>query len=111
MANDKRRNTARVIVVLYLAIISTFELSRFDFLPLSSSLSFFPGNPRASSFNIVNGHHICPADLFAHSTTSAEISGRDIFFPETFSFVPPCEKPVILLSHSNSLTTRAPPQA
>ncbi|MCL5268184.1 MAG: hypothetical protein M1469_08800 [Bacteroidetes bacterium] len=105
------REIARLALIIYLGLIAAFEVSRFDSAASETGLSVSSSAPSANALDIINAHHICPAQIFAQPVASPGIVTTRINVPDgsTFLFL----HPRILQSFepAGSYSTRAPPQA
>ena len=101
----------KLALVVYLGIIATFEVSRFNLVTPETGPSVSSPAASANALDVIEGHHICPAQLFAQPVGGAVLVATRLFvadgtllpalspkIPESFKF-------------SGSFSTRAPPQA
>lgn len=109
MSHDRRRKIAGYVLVVYLGAIATFQLAHTDYVPLDAGRWLSPASPFANSIDVINGRHICPAQLFAQSTTNIGVVTPHIFVPETCTFFSIRETEAHFDGPISRQTTRAPP--
>lgn len=111
MLLKRQKGIAKGVLLVYLVIISTFELAHRDFVPLGGTLHISPLDSITHSFDTVDGFFVCPAHYFSEST-HGPVATSQVFVPSTnVSFIrveKKTETPFITLQN---FSARAPPLA
>ncbi len=111
MLLKRQKRIAKGILLVYLVIISTFELAHKDFVPLGGTLHISPLDSITHSIDTVDGYFVCPAHNFSEST-HGPVAASQIYIPSTnVTFIrieKDTEPPFITLQ---DFSARAPPQA
>ncbi len=111
MLTRRRKAVAKGILLVYLVIISTFELAHRDFVPLGGTLRISSLDSLTHSLDTEDGHFVCPAHYFAQST-HGPIATSQLYIPSTnVTFIRierNTEPPFISLQ---DFSARAPPEA
>lgn len=111
MISPKRRALAKGVLFLYVFISATFSFSHRDYVPLESQRVISPVNLLWHYLDTDGGTFVCPAHLFAQSTTATDPQSRDFSSPKHFSFLRIVEQPQYLARPQLTASSRAPPFA
>lgn len=103
--------TTRVVLFVYLVVLATFQLSHFEYVPLRTTLFFSPASPLANSLYIVNGHQICPAQLYAQASTGVGIVDQKVQSPDNARTFYLPGRAARFQTSSVTQFSRAPPKA
>ncbi len=105
------REIARIALIIYLGIVAVFEVSRFNLASSEAVLSVSSAAASANALDMINAHHICPAQLFAQPVAGAVIFVTRLFVADG-TFLPALSPKIPeSFEFSGSFSTRAPPQA
>ncbi|MCL5268676.1 MAG: hypothetical protein M1469_11330 [Bacteroidetes bacterium] len=111
MLLKRQKAVAKSLLLVYLVIISTFELAHKDFVPLGGRLRISSLDSITHNLDTEDGQFVCPAHYFAQSTHGPTATSQ-LYIPSTnVTFIRierNTEPPFISLQ---DFSARAPPQA
>lgn len=111
MLPKRQKAIAKGILLVYVIIVSTFELAHKDFVPLTGTICISSLDSIIHNIDVVDGYFVCPAHYFSEST-HGPVATSQIYIPSTnVTFIQlekDTEPPFITLQ---DFSARAPPQA
>ena len=111
MSFEKRKAVAKVILLLYAFVISTFSLDHKDFVPIGGRLFISPFNTVGRSIDSNGDNFVCPAHNFAQSAHGPVAASHVFSSQKDFSFLHVVEYDEYVAAPARNFSTRAPPEA
>ncbi len=109
MTARRRRAIGKGTLLIYVFISATFNFSHRDYVPLASSLVISRSHVLDRYLDRNGGEFVCPAHLFAQSTTATDPHSQNFSTPKHFSFLRIIDRPQYLLRPQLTASSRAPP--
>ncbi len=109
MTARRRRAVGKWTLFIYVFISATFNFSHRDYVPLASTLVISRSHALDRYLDRNGGEFVCPAHLFAQSTTANEVRSQDFSSPKHFSFLRFLDRPQYLVRPQLTASSRAPP--
>ncbi|MCL5021738.1 MAG: hypothetical protein M1339_08830 [Bacteroidetes bacterium] len=111
MRAKRRRTVAKGVLFIYVLISATFSFSHRDYVPLESKRVISSADALGHYLDTDGGSFVCPAHLFAQSTTATDTQSEYFSSHQRFSFLRIVEHPQYLARPQLTSSSRAPPQA